>query len=73
MRKLLIGMMAVGVAVSSLAGPAFAQYGMDKSPPKNTLTPDLPRLRPTARAGRHPGTAEPLVGGHGPFQSGVPA
>ena len=51
MRKLLIGMMAVGVAASSLATPAFAQYGMDKSPPKNTLTPDLPRCdRPLGRA-----------------------
>ena len=51
MRKLLIGMMAVGVAASSLATPAFAQYGMDKTAPKNTLTPELPHCdRPLGRA-----------------------
>src|SRR5579872_342907 len=41
---------ALAVA-STAAGPALAQYGMDKSPPKNTLTPELPRCaRPLGTA-----------------------
>jgi len=50
MRKILTGILAVGVA-ASLVTPAFAQFGMDKNGPKNTLTPDLPRCdRPLGRA-----------------------
>ena len=51
MRKFLTGVLAIGIAASSLATPAFAQFGMDKNGPKNTLTPDLPRCdRPLGRA-----------------------
>jgi curli biogenesis system outer membrane secretion channel CsgG len=39
------------VAGFGLAGPASAQYGMDKGPPKNTLTPELPHCdRPIGTA-----------------------
>jgi len=46
---------AVAVAGLFLAGltasPAVAQYGMDKTPPKNAATPELPRCdRPLGRA-----------------------
>jgi curli biogenesis system outer membrane secretion channel CsgG len=51
MRRVLTLAVATGIAVSSLTTPAFAQYGMDKSGPKNTLTPDLPHCdRPLGRA-----------------------
>lgn len=51
MRRLLSGVLAAGLAAASVATPAFAQYGMDKNGPKNTLTPDLPRCeRPLGRA-----------------------
>ncbi|WP_141653049.1 CsgG/HfaB family protein [Phenylobacterium immobile] len=43
---------AMGVATLLLAAqPAAAQYGMDKKPPKNAATPELPRCdRPLGRA-----------------------
>ncbi len=45
------GCLAIGLALSSLWTPAFAQYGMDKNGPKNTLTPELPHCdRPLGRA-----------------------
>ena len=51
MRNKLAFLASIGVAVSCLASPAFAQYGMDKNGPKNTLTPDLPHCdRPLGRA-----------------------
>jgi curli biogenesis system outer membrane secretion channel CsgG len=51
MRRLVAGLLIIGMAVSSVATPALAQYGMDKKGPKNTLTPDLPRCdRPLGRA-----------------------
>lgn len=42
MRRILSGVLALGVAFSGLSAPAFAQYGMDKAGPKNALTPELP-------------------------------
>jgi hypothetical protein len=43
MRKIALGA-AVGVLVSVMAaGPAAAQYGMDKKAPKNAATPELPK------------------------------
>ena len=51
MRKFLTGFLAIGIAAASMATPAFAQYGMDRNGPKNTLTPDLPHCdRPLGRA-----------------------
>ncbi|HEY2179172.1 MAG TPA: SH3 domain-containing protein [Caulobacteraceae bacterium] len=45
---------AMGAAVALSAPPALAQYGMDKSPPKNAATPELPRCdRPLGRAAIH--------------------
>jgi curli biogenesis system outer membrane secretion channel CsgG len=39
------------LSVFALAGPAFAQYGTDKRPPKNAATPDLPQCaKPLGRA-----------------------
>jgi hypothetical protein len=50
MRKILAAAAALGLSVS-LAGPALAQYGMDRNGPKNAATPDLPRCeRPLGRA-----------------------
>jgi len=44
MRKMTALGAAVGVLVSVLAaGPAAAQYGMDKKAPKNAATPELPK------------------------------
>jgi hypothetical protein len=43
-------LMSLVVALGA-ATPSAAQYGMDKSPPKNAATPDLPRCdRPLGRA-----------------------
>jgi len=51
MSRILATLLSVGVAASCLVSPAFAQYGMDRNGPKNTLTPDLPRCdRPLGRA-----------------------
>jgi len=51
MRRLLTTALAIGLAASTLSTPAFAQYGMDKTAPKNTLTPELPHCdRPLGRA-----------------------
>ena len=51
MRNKLAFLASIGVAVSCLASPAVAQYGMDRNGPKNTLTPDLPHCdRPLGRA-----------------------
>lgn len=51
MSRLVAAMLVVGIAAGSIATPAFAQYGMDKKGPKNTLTPDLPHCdRPLGRA-----------------------
>jgi Uncharacterized protein involved in formation of curli polymers len=49
MRKIALG--AVGVLAAALAAsPAAAQYGMDKKPPNNAATPELPRCeRPLGR------------------------
>ena len=47
MRVALLG----AVAASLLASPAAAQFGMDKRPPKDAATPELPRCdRPLGRA-----------------------
>jgi curli biogenesis system outer membrane secretion channel CsgG len=45
-------LVACGFAATFLtAAPAFAQYGMDKKPPKNAATPELPRCdKPLGRA-----------------------
>uniref|UniRef100_UPI00281154C9 hypothetical protein n=1 Tax=Phenylobacterium sp. TaxID=1871053 RepID=UPI00281154C9 len=44
MRKTMALGAAMGVLVSVLAaGPAAAQYGMDKKAPKNAATPELPK------------------------------
>ena len=51
MRKTFVTFLALGLAASCLASPAFAQYGMDKKGPKNALTPELPHCdRPLGRA-----------------------
>ena len=51
MRRLFTSMLAITLAASTLSSPAFAQYGMDKKGPKNTLTPELPHCdRPLGRA-----------------------
>ena len=43
--------LAAGLAALALAPPVFAQYGMDRNGPKNTLTPELPHCdRPLGRA-----------------------
>jgi curli biogenesis system outer membrane secretion channel CsgG len=42
MRAHLSVAVAIGLGVCSLSPPAFAQYGMDRNGPKNTLTPELP-------------------------------
>ncbi len=42
MRKLTAAVVTLG-AIAALATPASAQYGMDKKPPKNAATPELPR------------------------------
>jgi hypothetical protein len=43
--------LAIGVAVLTAASPALAQYGMDKKPPRNAATPELPHCdRPLGRA-----------------------
>jgi hypothetical protein len=43
--------MAALMAAASAGPPAWAQYGMDKKPPKNAATPELPRCdRPLGRA-----------------------
>jgi curli biogenesis system outer membrane secretion channel CsgG len=50
MRKLMSGLIAAALAWG-MGAPAFAQYGMDRNGPKNTLTPDLPHCdRPLGRA-----------------------
>ena len=50
MRRFVAGVMAASMA-AGLGAPAFAQYGMDKNGPKNTMTPDLPHCdRPLGRA-----------------------
>jgi curli biogenesis system outer membrane secretion channel CsgG len=44
MRKLSATVLAIGLAASlASAGPASAQYGMDKKGPKNAATPELPQ------------------------------
>jgi curli biogenesis system outer membrane secretion channel CsgG len=44
MRAILSAAMALGLAATMLsAGPASAQYGMDRKQPKNAATPELPR------------------------------
>jgi curli biogenesis system outer membrane secretion channel CsgG len=52
MRKLTAAVMAIGLAASlASAGPAAAQYGMDKKGPKNAATPELPKCdKPLGRA-----------------------
>src|SRR5258705_2249460 len=52
MRKLTTTATIVGLVASlAAAGPASAQYGMDKKGPKNAATPELPRCdRPLGRA-----------------------
>jgi hypothetical protein len=52
MRALTTAGLAVGLAAAMLtATPAAAQYGMDKKPPKNAATPELPRCdRPLGTA-----------------------
>jgi curli biogenesis system outer membrane secretion channel CsgG len=53
MRKLTTAATIVGLVASlAAAGPAAAQYGMDKKGPKNAATPELPRCdKPLGRAG----------------------
>jgi len=49
MRKLMLA--ALSLALAGPAAPALAQYGMDKNPPKNASTPELPHCdRPLGRA-----------------------
>ncbi|MFC3071112.1 SH3 domain-containing protein [Phenylobacterium soli] len=52
MRKFSATAVALGLAASLAAvSPAAAQYGMDKKPPKNAATPELPRCAtPLGRA-----------------------
>jgi curli biogenesis system outer membrane secretion channel CsgG len=51
MRKLTAVALAAGLAASTSAAPAFAQYGMDKKGPKNAATPELPQCaKPLGRA-----------------------
>jgi len=42
MRRIVVSVLALGVAAWAAATPALAQYGMDRGQPKNSLTPDLP-------------------------------
>jgi len=53
MRRLTTAATVVGLVASlAAAGPAAAQYGMDKKGPKNAATPELPRCdHPLGRAG----------------------
>lgn len=51
MRKTAISVAAGLIAAVVAASPAAAQYGMDKKPPKNAATPELPHCdRPLGRA-----------------------
>ena len=52
MRKISTAAVALGLVASMVAAtPASAQYGMDKKPPKNAATPELPRCdRPIGTA-----------------------
>ena len=51
MSKVLAVAMTLGLAVAGITTPAAAQYGMDKNPPKNSETPDVPRCAaPLGRA-----------------------
>jgi curli biogenesis system outer membrane secretion channel CsgG len=51
MRSSLIVALSCGAILVGSAMPAAAQYGMDKNPPKNSATPDLPRCdHPLGRA-----------------------
>src|SRR5690349_7870198 len=51
MRKFTAFAAAVGAMSLISAGPAFAQYGMDKKAPKNAATPELPQCsKPLGRA-----------------------
>ena len=52
MRKLTTAATIVGLVASlAAAGPAAAQYGMDKKGPKNAATPELPKCdKPLGRA-----------------------
>lgn len=46
-----LGVWAMACVIAVGATPALAQYGMDKAPPKNSATPDLPHCdRPLGRA-----------------------
>ncbi|HEY5289994.1 MAG TPA: SH3 domain-containing protein [Caulobacteraceae bacterium] len=46
--------MALTLALGAPAAPALAQYGMDRNPPKNGATPELPRCdRPLGTAAIH--------------------
>ena len=52
MKRLIVA--AMSLALAAPAAPALAQYGMDKSPPKNAATPELPHCdRPLGRAAIH--------------------
>jgi hypothetical protein len=45
------GLLVAGLVAASMPTPVFAQYGMDKKGPKNTLTPELPHCdKPLGRA-----------------------
>jgi curli biogenesis system outer membrane secretion channel CsgG len=49
MRRLTMALAALALAAP--AAPALAQYGMDKNPPKNSMTPELPHCaQPLGRA-----------------------
>ena len=49
MRRIM--MVLAAVALAAPAAPALAQYGMDKNPPKNASTPELPHCaQPLGRA-----------------------
>jgi curli biogenesis system outer membrane secretion channel CsgG len=51
MRRVGLCALAVMVGLAAPVAPAFAQYGMDRAPPKNSATPDLPHCdRPLGRA-----------------------